>query len=406
VRFSDGSPLTGADVVFSLTRGTNPKTPYGVLFGNAVKKISAVDASHVKITLSKPFSPLLASLSTFIGSIYSEKNFKKWGKLAGQHPVGTGAYMVKSWLKGNQLTLVKNPHYWGPVKPTIDTLIFRDVADANARMLQLQSGAADVIDTVSPNQVNALKSGGSKVLEVFGPSIQPVYLNEKFKPFTDKNVRLALAYSLDRKAIAQRAYFGIAKPALSAFPSGTFFYDPSSAVTFDMAKAKQALQRSGYAKGFTFDLIVPPGSSPQGTLAQIWAPSLKTLGITLHIVSLEQATAYQKWTSQTYQATTNPSWINDTPDAFEFCTFAFFAQNSFYTGWHNAAGAALAKEAQTTSNVAVRKKDYAAIQKLLSAEQPLLYAVETPVIYAASSKLSGFSPNPSGRYFFENVRKG
>jgi peptide/nickel transport system substrate-binding protein len=374
--------------------------------GDAVKKISVVDAGHVKVTLSKPFSPLLASLSTFIGSIYSEKNFKKWGKLAAQHPVGTGAYMVKSWLKGNQLTLVKNPHYWGLVKPTIDTLIFRDVADANARMLQLQSGAADVIDTVSPNQVNALKSGGSRVDEVFGPSIQPVYLNEKFKPFADKNVRVALAYSLDRKAIAQRAFFGIAKPALSAFPSGTFFYDPSSAVTYDMAKAKQALQQSGYAKGFTFDLIVPPGSSPQGTLAQIWAPSLKTLGITLNIVSLEQATAYQKWTTQTYQASTNPSWINDTPDAFEFSTFTFFAQNGFYTGWHSAAGAALAKEAQTTSNVAVRKKDYAAIQKLLSAEQPLLYVVETPVIYATSSKLSGFSPNPSGRYFFENVRKG
>jgi ABC-type transport system substrate-binding protein len=272
-------------------------------------------------------------------------------------------------------------------------------------MLQLQSGAADVIDTVSPNQVTTLKNSGSKIDEVFGPAIQPIYLNEKFKPFTDKNVRVALAYSLDRKAIAQRAYFGLAKPSLSAFPSGTFFYDPSSAVTFNMAKAKQALQKSGYAKGFTFDLIVPPGSSPQGTLAQIWASSLKTLGITLHIVSLEQATAYQKWTSQTYQATTNPNYVNDTPDAFEFSTFMFFAQNGFYTGWHNAAGAALAKEAQTTSNTAARKKDYAAIQKLLSAEEPLLYTVDTPVIYASSSKLTGFAPNPSGRYFFENVRK-
>jgi peptide/nickel transport system substrate-binding protein len=405
VKFSDGSPVTAADVVFSLTRGTNPKTPYGVLVGNAVKKITAVDAGHVKITLSHQFSPLLASLSTFIGSIYSEKNFKKWGKLAGQHPLGTGAYMMQSWQKGNQLTLVKNPYYWGPDKPSVDTLIFRDVSDANARVLQLESGAADAIDTVSPNQVPALKQAGLNVESVFGPAVQLVYLNEDYKPFTDKNVRLALAYSLDKSAIAERAYFGLARPALSPYPSGSFYYNPNFSVPYDMTKAKKALAASTYPKGFSFQLIVPPGSSPQGTFAEIWAASLKTLGITLNIVPLEQATAYQKWTSQTYQASTNPSYINDTPDAFEFTTFMFFAQNAYYTGWKDPAGALIAKEAQTTSNTATRTKDYTAIQKLLGQQVPVLAVVDTPVIYASSSKLTGFSPGPTGRYFFEKVHK-
>jgi peptide/nickel transport system substrate-binding protein len=405
VRFSDGSLLTSADVVFSLIRGTDPSTPYGVLFGNAIKSIVAVGPEQVTINLSKPFSPLLASLSTFIGSIYSEKNFKQWGTQAGDHPLGTGAYMLQSWSKGNQLTLVKNPYYWGPHKPTISTLIFKDVPDANARMLQLQSGAADVIDTVSPNQVPALKQSGNNVDEVYGPSIQLVYLNENYKPFADQNVRLAMGYTLDQQAIATRAFSGLARPALSAFPSGTFFYTSKYAVPYDMAKAKQALKRSGYPKGFTFQLIVPPGNSPQGLFAQIWAASLKTIGITLNIVSLEQTTGYQKWTSQTYQATTNPSYVNDTPDAFEFSTFMFFAQNGYYTGWKSATGSALALQAQTSSNTAVRTKDYASIQKLLAATEPVLPVVDLPVIYASSSKIKGFAPNPSGQYFFQNVRK-
>ncbi len=253
--------------------------------------------------------------------------------------------------------------------------------------------------------MSALKQAGINVEEVFGPAVQLVYLNEDYKPFTDKNVRLALAYSLDKNAIALRAYFGLARPALSPYPSGSFYYNPNYAVPYDMAKAKTALAASGYPKGFGFQLIVPPGSSPQGTFAQIWAASLKTLGITLNIVPIEQATAYQKWTSQRYQASTNPSYINDTPDAFEFTTFIFFAQNAYYTGWKDPAGATIAKEAQTTSNTATRQKDYTAIQKLLGQQVPFLAVVDTPVIYASSSKLTGFSPNPSGRYFFEKVRK-
>jgi peptide/nickel transport system substrate-binding protein len=404
VRFSNGQPMTSADVVFSLTRGTKFNTPYGVLFGNAIKKISARGPNTVLITLSHPFSPLIASLSTFIGSIYSKANFLKWGKLAGQHPIGTGPYEVKQWLKGNELTLVKNPYYWG-VKPTVDTVIFRDVSDASARVLQLESGAAQAIDTVSPSQVAQLKQSGMNVEEVYGPSIQLVYLNEKYKPFSNVDVRLALSYSLDREAIARVAFQGLAQPAFSPFPSGTYDFDSSYGLRYSMAKAKQELAKSPYAKGFSFQLIVPPGSTPQSTFAQIWAAQLKTIGIKLTIVPLEQTTGYQKWTSQTYQATTNPSYVNDTPDAFEFSLFMLMAQNGFYTGWHSPAGIALAKAAQSTSNAATRKTDYDAIQKLVSDQAPVIPVVDLPVIYASSPKLKGFSPAPNGRYFLEQVRE-
>jgi peptide/nickel transport system substrate-binding protein len=405
VRFSNGQPMTSADVVFCLTRGTKFNTPYGVLFGNAIKKISARGPDTVVITLSHRFSPLIASLSTFIGSIYSEANFKKWGKLAGQHPIGTGAYELKQWLKGNQVTLVKNPYYWGSEKPTVDTLIFKDVSDPTARVLQLESGAAQAIDTVSPSQAAQLKQSGMNVDEVYGPSIQLVYLNEKFKPFANLDVRLALAYSMDRTAIAQAAFQGLAKPAPSAFPSGTYDFDPNYGLSYNMAAAKQELQKSPYAKGFSFQLIVPPGATPQSTFAQIWAAALKKIGVTLKIVPLEQTTGYQKWTSQTYEASTNPSYVNDTPDAFEFSLFMTTAQNAFYTGWHSPQAIALAKAAQSTSNAATRQKDYDAIQKLVSQQAPVIPVVDLPVIYASSPKLSGFSPSPNGRYFIEQVRE-
>src|SRR5262245_16036503 len=91
VKFSDGSPLTAEDVVFSLTRAIDQKGSWGFLF-SPVKAVSKVDDQTVRVEMSEPFSPLLPALSTFAASIYSKANFEKFGDQAGDHPLGTGAF--------------------------------------------------------------------------------------------------------------------------------------------------------------------------------------------------------------------------------------------------------------------------------------------------------------------------
>ena len=113
IKYSDGSPLTAEDVVFSLTRAIDPKGSWGFLF-SPVKSVTKVDDKTIKLTMSEAFAPLLPALSTFAASIYSKANFEKWGKDAAQHPLGTGAYSLESWQKGAQMALVKNPNYWQP----------------------------------------------------------------------------------------------------------------------------------------------------------------------------------------------------------------------------------------------------------------------------------------------------
>ena len=93
------SPLTAEDVVFSLTRAIDQKGSWGFLF-SPVKSVTKVDDKTVRLNMSEPFAPLLPALSTFAASIYSKANFEKWGKDAGQHPLGTGAFMLDSWQKG------------------------------------------------------------------------------------------------------------------------------------------------------------------------------------------------------------------------------------------------------------------------------------------------------------------
>jgi peptide/nickel transport system substrate-binding protein len=403
VRFSDGTPLKASDVAYSVTRALNPKSIYAVLWGNAIKSVEPVDDLHVRIDLSRPFAPLLSTLATAQGSIVSAAAWKKLGKKAAQHPVGTGPFILESWTKGSQIVLVPNKNYWGP-KPHLDKVILKVVSDDSARVLQLRSGAVDVIDTVPPGQVASVRSAGSKVQIVFGQSNLLIPMNVGVKPLGEPNVRQALSYALDRQAVAKAAYFGLAKPALSPLPSGTLFYRPSYAVPYDLTKAKAFLAKSSVPKGFSFTLTVPAGNSAFSGLAQIWADSLKKIGVTAKIVQLEGTTAFDRWLSKKYEVFLQP-WANDTPDAMEFAELAFAGQDAFFTGYKNPDAKRLAAAGEATLNPGARQKVYSQIQQIMARDVPQIYALALPIIWASSSKVSGFSPNAQGAYGFASVSK-
>ncbi|MFN8624193.1 MAG: ABC transporter substrate-binding protein, partial [Chloroflexota bacterium] len=224
VKFSDGTPLTVDDVVFSLTRAIDQTGSWGFLF-SPVTKVEAVDDSTVKLTLSEPFAPLELALSTFAASIYSKANFEQYGDTAGEHPLGTGAFMLDHWDKGSQVVLKKNPNYWQAGKPYLDGVTFTIVGDDNARVLQLQGSQVDAIDFVPPNQIDPLVASGAQLQKVDGTAVGWLTLNEAIKPLDEANVRCALAWAVDRDAIAKNVYFGNAAAAKSIIPSSTAYYD-------------------------------------------------------------------------------------------------------------------------------------------------------------------------------------
>lgn len=403
VRFSDGTPLTPQDVAFSIMRATQSQI-YGVIWGNAIKDVAPVGSSAVRIELKRPFAPLLSTLATFAGSIYSEANWKKWGnKAAPDHPLGTAAFMLSSWIKGSQIVLAPNPHYWGP-KPALDKIVFNVVGSDSARVLQLRSGAVDAIETVPPNEAKTISSSGDKVEVVSGQSTLLIPMNEEVKPFQDRNVRLALAYAMDRAAIAKNVYFGLAAVAKSVLPSGTLYYKPNWPTPFNLNKAKAFLAKSSVPRGFTFELTVPAGNLALASVAQIWAASLQKIGITAKIQQLEAQTAFSDWLGQKYQVYTQP-WANDTPDAMEFARLGFAGQKAFFTGYTRPGAVALAAAGEATLNPAKRQAVYSRIQQIVAQDQPQIYVVDLPIIWASSSKVEGFYPNAQGDYLLGRVSK-
>src|SRR4051794_27628805 len=202
VKFSDGSPLTAEDVVFSLSRAIDQKGSWGFLF-QPVKSVAKVNDKTVRLTMCEPFAPLLPALSTFAASIYQKANFEKQGDEAGEHPLGTGAFMLDHWDKGQQVVLKRNPNYWQEGKPYLDEGIFRTVGDDNARALQLASGEVQLITDVPVSLADQVAGQGGNVATVKGSAVGFITINEKVKPLDDAAARCALAYAIDRDAIAK-----------------------------------------------------------------------------------------------------------------------------------------------------------------------------------------------------------
>lgn len=406
VKFSDGTPLTADDVVFSLTRAIDQKGSWGFLF-SPIKDVVKVDDHTVKFDMTQAFAPLLPALSTFAASIYSKTNFEKFGVAAGDHPLGTGAFMLDHWDKGSQLVLAKNPYYWQPGKPYLDKLVFTVVADDNARVLQLQSGAVDVIDFVPPNQVAPLQANGDNVVQINGTAVDWITLNNQVAPLNDAKVRCAMAWAIDRDAIAKTIFFGLATPAKSLLPSTTLYYDPNTnPIGFDLTKAKALLAASSQPNGFSVTAIVGSGDSTNLGVVQIWAAALKQIGITLNVQQVEPTTGQDLYNTEKYQIWVS-AWTNDTPDPDELmgAGLDYHNQNALHTGYHNDQVVALVNQGRSTLDPAKRQTIYTQLQTIINQDCPQIYTVEVPRLYATSAKVVGFMPNSQGKYSFENVSK-
>ena len=404
VKFSDGSPLTAEDVVFSLSRAIDQKGSWGFLF-QPVKSVAKVDDKTVRLTMSEPFAPLLPALSTFAASIYQKANFEKQGDEAGEHPLGTGAFMLDHWDKGQQVVLKRNPNYWQEGKPYLDEVIFRTVGDDNARALQLASGEVQLITDVPVSLADQVAGQGGNVATVKGSAVGFITINEKVKPLDDAAARCALAYAIDRDAIAKTVHFGRATPAKSLLPSSTFYYDSNTdPIGFNLDKAKELLAKSSAPQGFELTAQVPSGDSANLAMAQIWAAALAQIGVTMNIEQLEATTAQDRYNSENYTLRIS-GWTNDTPDPDELMGVAldYEPQNGLHSSYRSDEARNLVLAARKETDDAKRQKLYSELQRIVNRDCPFIYTVEQDRIYATAPEVVGFQPNSQGKYNLETV---
>jgi peptide/nickel transport system substrate-binding protein len=281
VKFSDGSPLTAADVVFTFDRvGKVPNSPSSFkIYLQKVEKYEAVDPLTVRITTSEPYPLLPVNMAQLpILSSKAAAGAAPEGKTttelnAGNGLVGAGPYKFVSWKRGAEIVFERNPHYWGPA-PAWDKVIYRPISNPAARVAALLAGDVDMVEDPPTDDLERLQKDPKLTVETKAsnriiyvaldqngeqtPGIQGT--NGK-NPLLDKRVREALSLAIDRQALVARIMGGVATPAAQLLPSTMFGASKSLAAAHkaDPDRAKALLKDAGYPEGFSIVLGTPNG---------------------------------------------------------------------------------------------------------------------------------------------------
>jgi peptide/nickel transport system substrate-binding protein len=179
-----------------------------------VERFTVVDEDTIQMTMKAPDASILYSLSLPAGGIYAKAAFERLGAEGfAEAPVGSGAFMVANWTRGERLEIVRNPHYWREGQPALDGVVFDLVRDANARILKLQAGESDVVQQVPFSQVAALDAADGTSVTVEPYTVMwSVWLNHTIPPMDNVLVRRALNHATPKDVLNELVMAGLGRP--------------------------------------------------------------------------------------------------------------------------------------------------------------------------------------------------
>ena len=243
--FSDGSPLTAEDVVYTFESLIDPdfNAPMRTLY-EPIESVEATDERTVTFRLSAPYAPLLSYLD--IGIVPSD--YAESGADVAQDPVGAGPMKLESWTRGSEIVLVANENYWaGP--PEIDRVTLRIVGDNSARAQAFEAGDLDVIQSpLSPQDIERLATDdryGNAIMAGLG--VTYLNFNASDPLLSDPGMRQAFAMLVDQDTIVNQIYQGVDEVAQSVILPSSWAYDDSiRQPTFDVAGAVAKFEELGW----------------------------------------------------------------------------------------------------------------------------------------------------------------
>ncbi|KKB09132.1 ABC transporter substrate-binding protein [Devosia chinhatensis] len=264
--FSDGSPLTADDVVFTFTTLIDPdlNAPSRALY-TPISAVEAVDAQTVKFTLSAPYAPLLSYLD--IGIV--PKALVEGGHDIALNPVGAGPMKLVSWNRGSEIVLEANENYWGEA-PAIENVTLKIIGDNSARSQAFEAGDLDVVQSpLAPQDIERL-SADDRFGNVITAGLGVNYLNFNAKDplLADPKMRQAFAMLVDQDTIVNDIYEGVDQVATSIIlPSSWAYSDSITQPTFDIDGAIALFNELGWSDTDGDGILDKDGKPLEVTLA-------------------------------------------------------------------------------------------------------------------------------------------
>lgn len=411
VKFTDGTPFDSSVVVFNINRilTTSASPRFSELA--TVQDVTAVDASHVRFNLKKPFSPLLATLTDRAGMMLSPKVVQSLGKGLANGPTnaGSGPFMFSQWVKGDHLTIVRNPHYWqkdaqGNVLPYLQSVTYRGITNGTVEFTNLQTGNIDIADSVDPNFLAQAKSNPSLIYrQGSGLSFFGIELNNSVAPLNNVHVRRAIAWGVNRDEILSTVFKGVGVVAQGPLAPGSWAFSSSfTPYHYDVNQAKAELQQAGMAQGVSFTLLTTSGSPLATQEAQFIQSELQPAGIKVTIQEETFATLLSDTQAHHFQAAALGWSGRPDPDGNTYSWFHTGGGNN-NTVYSNTQVDTLLEGARASTDQAARAQDYLQAQTLIVQDAPYVFLYHGVSIQASSTKVQNFVLLPTTIMEFMSV---
>jgi peptide/nickel transport system substrate-binding protein len=414
VRWSDGKPVTSADVLFTLHAILDPNNPVRSHQGyDLIDGARALDAHTVLLHLRRAWAP---ALMTYFSYGLNPQLVLPKHVLQQQEPlaqaafnaaptVSDGPYRFVAWKRGESLRYVANATYWRG-RPAVARLDVRVIPDPTTNLLLVESGQLDW-NLVAPAQL-ALVRGKPELAFAKVPTavVAGLAFNTRHTPLDDVRVRRAIAHSIDRDAISRKITFGIYPVTNMLQPQFSWAFDPSvREPQYDPAAADAEFDTAGWRRGADgvrrkagrpFELLYVqfPETTTGVRVATAVAESLRERGVVVSVKAVANAQLFLPRTGVLATGTFDLAYVPWTMGADPDDSAVLVCGGpSNYMHWCDARIAALESAALGSTDQAARKRLYARIGRIVAADVPILYLFNADYVYAYRKRLRGFAPN-------------
>lgn len=401
-----GSKITTADVQWMMERATTlaALSAYAGSFDASGIEILGDYEMNLKLKTPDPIALNYLCLTNF--GVQSKSDWEAAGGTDGVSQTAkaaTGQYILKEWVVGDHMELVRNDNYWGEKAP-YETVTIRYISDASSRQMALQSGDVMAIDRVPQSQASTISGDANLSLIEMADAwnTYQIPLDCTHPALSNVKVRQAMNMAINRQALLASVFFGFGTVSDGPFHSGHTLYSAPSADeewVFDLEAAQQLMAEAGYADGFDMTMIVMSTNQTYMDVCEFAQAAWSKLNINVNIETYDNATFFTKLNGGEWDAYSIASSGINYLSPIKFTDNRRQVSAQGYTQFNPTDETEFHKITDlmyTTLDTAAAKECAADYQRVVRQEVPVLNLVNSSILFATSSSVSGAALSPMG----------
>lgn len=421
LKWSDGSPLTSADFLYSVRRVLTPATAarFASFFfpvSNARRAlrgevppeqvgVEAPDARTLVYRLEYPAPYFPQTLASNVASPVPRKQVEGLGRQWTRPGtmVSNGPYRLVEWVPNDHVTLEKNPHFYDAATVRVDAVKWYPTENQATSLKRYLAGEIDILLNFPNDQLPALRQSIPDEIKIWpGLLLNYLVLNNRVAPFNDVRVRRALAISIDREGIVQKIVTPGSLPAYTMTPAAVTGYRPPEPdyrkLTREqrLSEARRLMQEAGYGPGrpLAFELkysTLEENRRLVVALAAMWQGiGVKATPLNLELNAVNKAARTGDFAMLSY------TWFAPNDDAYTFLGLAETGNPNNYSGYSNPQYDRMLSEANATVEAARRSAMLSRAEATMLADHPNIPVFFYVRRFLVKPYVQGFEPNPRG----------